>query len=64
MTGRHLSWDDARGETAAILDVVVGTSDFACCRDCTACGRHQPERAMRIDAAPLPEYGIEIWVDL
>mmetsp|Transcript_24443 Transcript_24443/g.43807 ORF Transcript_24443/g.43807 Transcript_24443/m.43807 type:complete len:1643 (+) Transcript_24443:86-5014(+) len=31
---------------------------------CTACGRYPPEHAMRIDAAPLPEYGMEVRVDL
>eukprot|EP00580_Thalassiosira_gravida_P016953 CAMPEP_0201665478 /NCGR_PEP_ID=MMETSP0494-20130426/6608_1 /ASSEMBLY_ACC=CAM_ASM_000839 /TAXON_ID=420259 /ORGANISM="Thalassiosira gravida, Strain GMp14c1" /LENGTH=1606 /DNA_ID=CAMNT_0048144447 /DNA_START=213 /DNA_END=5033 /DNA_ORIENTATION=+ len=31
---------------------------------CTSCGRYPPEHAMRIDAAPLPEYGMEVRVDL
>ncbi len=31
---------------------------------CIACGRYPPEHAMRIDAAPLPEYGMEVRVDL
>lgn len=31
---------------------------------CTACGRYPPEPAMRIDAVPLPEYGMEVRVDL
>lgn len=31
---------------------------------CTACGHYPPEHAMRIDAAPLPEYGMEVRVDL
>ncbi|KAL7538548.1 hypothetical protein ACHAXR_008619 [Thalassiosira sp. AJA248-18] len=31
---------------------------------CTACGRYPPVHAMRIDAAPLPEYGMEVRVDL
>lgn len=31
---------------------------------CTVCGRYPPEPAMRIDAAPLPEYGMEVRVDL
>jgi Pyruvate/2-oxoacid:ferredoxin oxidoreductase delta subunit len=31
---------------------------------CTACGKYPPEHAMRIDAAPLPEYGMEVRVDL
>lgn len=31
---------------------------------CTACGRYPPDLAMRIDAAPLPEHGVEVRVDL
>lgn len=31
---------------------------------CTACGKYPPEHAMRIDAAPLPEFGMEVRVDL
>ena len=31
---------------------------------CTACGKFPPEHAMRIDAAPLPEYGMEVRADL
>ena len=31
---------------------------------CTGCGKYPPEHAMRIDAAPLPEYGMEVRVDL
>ena len=31
---------------------------------CTACGRYPPAHAMRIDAAPLLEYGLEVRVDL
>lgn len=31
---------------------------------CTACGQYPPDHAMRIDAAPLPEYGMEVRVDL
>jgi hypothetical protein len=31
---------------------------------CFACGRYPPGHAMRIDAAPLPEYGMEVRVDL
>jgi len=31
---------------------------------CIACGKYPPEHAMRIDAAPLPEYGMEVRVDL
>ena len=31
---------------------------------CIACGRYPPEHAMRIDASPLPEYGMEVRVDL
>lgn len=31
---------------------------------CTACGKFPPEHALRIDAAPLPEYGMEVRVDL
>jgi len=31
---------------------------------CFACGRYPPEHAMRIDASPLPEYGMEVRVDL
>lgn len=31
---------------------------------CTSCGIYPPSHAMRIDAAPLPEYGMEVRVDL
>eukprot|EP00804_Cyclotella_cryptica_P015817 CCRYP_006338-RA/>CCRYP_006338-RA protein AED:0.18 eAED:0.17 QI:0/0/0/1/0.5/0.66/3/0/1616 len=31
---------------------------------CTSCGSYPPSHAMRIDAAPLPEYGMEVRVDL
>mmetsp|Transcript_1011 Transcript_1011/g.1766 ORF Transcript_1011/g.1766 Transcript_1011/m.1766 type:complete len:1604 (-) Transcript_1011:415-5226(-) len=31
---------------------------------CTACGKYPPTHAMRIDGAPLPEYGMEVRVDL
>lgn len=31
---------------------------------CTCCGLYPPSHAMRIDAAPLPEYGMEVRVDL
>ena len=31
---------------------------------CTACGKYPPEHAMRIDDAPIPEYGMEVRVDL
>jgi hypothetical protein len=31
---------------------------------CISCGSYPPSHAMRIDAAPLPEYGMEVRVDL
>ena len=31
---------------------------------CTSCGSYPPSHAIRIDAAPLPEYGMEVRVDL
>ena len=65
---KHLSNGEVHSPSAKIRtgyhspcdDVSAPPSDT----HCTACGRYPPAHAMRVDAAPLPEYGLEVRVDL